>query len=186
MFYQDLAIVALFIFLFSLFGSRFERYSISGPMLAVVVGLLMGPALLNIMQISPGSKIYKTLTEFALAIVLFTDASKTNLRVLEHSIKIPLRLLLIGLPLTIILGTFIGALTFPDLTWIELGLLATMLAPTDAALGKSVVTNSKVPSNIREALNVESGLNDGISVPILYLLLAIFSAHSIQDVSVWF
>jgi NhaP-type Na+/H+ or K+/H+ antiporter len=97
-----------------------------------------------------------------------------------------LRLLLIGLPLTILAGTITGYFIFSGLTWIELAIIATMLAPTDAALGKAVVTNPKVPSKIREALNVESGLNDGISVPVLYLLIALSEAHEISDVSVQF
>ena len=105
--------------------------------------------------------------------VLFTDASNTNLKVLKKSLAIPKRLLLIGLPLTILLGFGAGYLVFDGLTLIEIAIIATMLAPTDAALGKAVVTNEAVPSNIRESLNVESGLNDGICVPILFIFLAL-------------
>ncbi len=71
-----------------------------------------------------------------------------------------------------------------DHLWIELAILATILAPTDAALGKAVVSNPVVPSRIREALNVESGLNDGISVPILFLLITLFTAQASEDVSI--
>jgi len=142
--------------------------------------------LLNILNIQLTSEGYKTFAELALALVLFTDASNTNLKVLEHNIGVPTRLLLIGLPLTIAFGIGAGFLIFNEYSWIEVGILATMLAPTDAALGKAVVTNPKVPSKIREALNVESGLNDGISVPILFLLIAFFTATSIDDVSLQF
>jgi NhaP-type Na+/H+ or K+/H+ antiporter len=105
--------------------------------------------------------------------VLFTDASNTNLRVLKKNLAIPQRLLLIGLPLTILLGFGAGLLIFDGLTLVEIAIIATMLAPTDAALGKAVVTNEAVPANIRESLNVESGLNDGICVPILFIFLAL-------------
>jgi len=184
--YQNLAILSVFILLYSLFAKRIEKTSISGPILAVLFGVIAGPLLLNILNIQLTSEGYKTFAELALALVLFTDASNTNLKVLEHNIGVPTRLLLIGLPLTIAFGIGAGFLIFNEYSWIEVGILATMLAPTDAALGKAVVTNPKVPSKIREALNVESGLNDGISVPILFLLIAFFTATSIDDVSLQF
>ncbi len=113
------------------------------------------------------------LAELTLAMVLFTDASNANFGVLKSSIRLPKRLLLIGLPLTILLGFGAGVLIFPGLGLFEVAILAIMLAPTDAALGKAVVTDERVPDNIREGLNVESGLNDGICVPILFVFLAL-------------
>jgi len=86
---------------------------------------------------------------------------------------LPVRLLLVGLPLTILLGFGVAALLFKELSLFEWAVLATMLAPTDAALGKAVVTNETVPNAARQGLNVESGLNDGICVPILFLFLAL-------------
>jgi NhaP-type Na+/H+ or K+/H+ antiporter len=105
-------------------------------------------------------------------VLLFSDAANANLSKLRQFSQIPWRLLLIGLPLTILLGFGTGVILFNNLALLEIAILATILAPTDAALGKAVVTNEAVPSNIRESLNVESGLNDGICVPILYLFLA--------------
>ncbi len=113
------------------------------------------------------------IVELTLALILFTDAANADLAVLKNSIRLPCRLLLVGLPLTILLGLGVGRLLFPDFSLVEAAILSTMLAPTDAALGKAVVTNPHVPPKIREDLNVESGLNDGICVPILFALLAI-------------
>ena len=113
------------------------------------------------------------IVELTLALILFTDAANADLTVLKNSIRLPCRLLLVGLPLTILLGLGVGRLLFPDFSLVEAAILSTMLAPTDAALGKAVVTNPHVPPKIREDLNVESGLNDGICVPILFALLAI-------------
>ncbi|MGH0032198.1 MAG: cation:proton antiporter, partial [Myxococcota bacterium] len=107
------------------------------------------------------------------ALVLFTDAADADLGVLRGSLRIPRRLLLAGLPLTILLGFAAAALLLPGLSVLEALVLATMLAPTDAALGAAVVTNPAVPARIREALNVESGLNDGICVPFLFTFLAV-------------
>ena len=114
-------------------------------------------------------------SEITLAVVLFTDSAGANLPVLMRFERLPARLLLIGLPLTIGLGFLTGCLLCNNLTWIELALLATMLAPTDAALGQAVINDDAVPSSVREGLNVESGLNDGICVPVLLLFLAISS-----------
>jgi NhaP-type Na+/H+ or K+/H+ antiporter len=105
--------------------------------------------------------------------VLFTDAAGADMGVLRKAKALPIRLLLIGLPLTILLGFGVGVLLVEKLSLFEVALLATMLAPTDAALGKAVVTNEAVPDPVRQGLNVESGLNDGICVPILFVFLAL-------------
>ena len=133
---------------------------------------------LNVFDIQIEYESYMTLAELALALVLFTDASNANISVLKKNIKIPSKLLLIGLPITILFGYLAGVAIFDGFGWIEVAILATALAPTDAALGKSVATNPKVPSKIRESLNVESGLNDGICVPVLLLFMALFSSST--------
>jgi NhaP-type Na+/H+ or K+/H+ antiporter len=109
------------------------------------------------------------------------DAANADIDKLKQFSQIPQRLLLIGLPLTILLGFGAGVVLFKGLTLLEIAILATMLAPTDAALGKAVVTNKTVPSNIRESLKVESGLNDGICVPILFLFLAPITQTGVED-----
>jgi NhaP-type Na+/H+ or K+/H+ antiporter len=96
-------------------------------------------------------------------------------------IRLPRRLLLVGLPLTILLGYLVGVLVFDGLGVFEIALIATMLAPTDAALGKAVVTNESVPTDVRESLNVESGLNDGICVPVLFVFLALATGSAAED-----
>ena len=174
--YQDWAILAAFVFAYSTIAGRIEKTWISGAIVFVAFGLLAGPSGLGILQFDVESEDLRTLAELTLAVILFTDAANANLPVLKNSVRLPTRLLLLGLPLTILLGFGVGRLLFPDITLLEAGILATMLAPTDAALGKAVVTNPNVPDRIREDLNVESGLNDGICVPILFGLLA-FATH---------
>jgi len=178
MIYQNILLFASFILIYSLIAKRIDKTPVSGPFLAIVFGLVMGPLLLNLIVIKVEIEGYKVIAELALALVLFTDASNTNIRELRKHASVPTRLLLIGLPLTIILGMVGGGIVFRGFSWIELGILATLLAPTDAALGKPVVTNSSVPSKLRESLNVESGLNDGICVPVLFLFIAFFAAQT--------
>ena len=170
--------MAIFIFIYCVIAGRVERMPVSGPIIFVGFGLAFGPLGLGLLTFEITGESLRILAELTLAIVLFTDAAGSNLGVLRRSEQIPVRLLLIGLPLTILLGFVVGWAILPGLTLIELTILATMLAPTDAALGSAVVSNPKVPSDIREGLNVESGLNDGICVPILFVLLALATDKS--------
>ncbi len=171
--YENLMILGVFIFLYSISSKWLETTPINGAVLFTAVGLVLGPLGMDLLKFEIEAEGISTLAELTLALVLFTDAANANLGVLKKSYLLPQRLLLIGLPLTILIGFGVGALVFGGLTMIEIAILATMLAPTDAALGKAVVTSESVPDNIREGLNVESGLNDGICVPILFVFLAI-------------
>ena len=145
----------------------------SGPIVFTIFGMLIGPVGLDLLLFKADGETIRTLAELTLALVLFTDAAGADMNVLRRTETLPVRLLLIGLPLTILLGFGVGVLLIENLSLFEVALLATMLAPTDAALGKAVVTNEAVPDAIRQGLNVESGLNDGICVPILYVFLAL-------------
>ena len=176
--YQILAVIAAFAFLYSLVASRLERTPINGAVVYVAFGLLCGPSCLGWIELSIDGEGVKLLAELTLAVVLFTDSANANLPVLRRIERLPIRLLLIGLPLTIALGFGTGVLLFESLTLVEIALLATMLAPTDAALGKAVVTNPAVPDSVREGLNVESGLNDGICVPVLLIFLALAAGNA--------
>jgi NhaP-type Na+/H+ or K+/H+ antiporter len=135
----------------------------------------MGPVVFGWLELTATGETIGVIAEFTLAIVLFLDATNANHSMLKQILKLPVRMLLVGLPHTIVLGIAIGRLLFPELAMLELCILATMLAPTDAALGKGVVTNRAVPEAVQEGLNVESGLNDGICVPVLFTFLALAS-----------
>jgi NhaP-type Na+/H+ or K+/H+ antiporter len=176
--YESLAILALFSCAYSLIAGKIDKGSISGPILFCIFGVLMGPQVLNHFPMAGDIGTIKILAELTLALVLFTDAAGADLSVLRQNARIPIRLLMIGLPLTLALGYGLGMALFDGVALLELGLLATMLAPTDAALGKPVVTNKKVPAEFREGLNVESGLNDGICVPILLVLLELATGET--------
>ena len=181
--YEYLFLFAVLIFLYSIFATRIEKMLVNGPFLFMVVGIILGPLVLNAVDLKISGDEYETLANLALALVLFTGAASVDLEVLKSSVTIPARLLFIGLPLTIISGFITGYFIFNDLLIIELAILATVLAPTDAALGEAVVKDQVVPAKVRNALNVESGLNDGISVPVFLLLLAFLKVHTIDEVT---
>jgi NhaP-type Na+/H+ or K+/H+ antiporter len=179
--YETLAIVAGIVFFYSISSRGLERTPINGAIVFCAFGVIFGPLGLDYLKLDPGTETLRTLAELTLALLLFTDAANANLGVLRGHIGIPRRLLVLGLPLTIALGFGAGILLFDGLTMFEIAIIATMLAPTDAALGKAVVTNPSVPAPIREGLNVESGLNDGICVPILFLFLALATESGSGD-----
>ena len=176
--YQILTVLAAFAFLYSVVASKLESTPINGAVVYLFAGLACGSYGLGWVELSVDGEGLKRLAEFTLALVLFSDSANSNLRVLRKVKGIPIRLLLVGLPLTIIAGCGLGYLMFEQLTLFEIALLATMLAPTDAALGQGVVTNESVPASVRETLNVESGLNDGICVPVLLVFLALIGGST--------
>lgn len=170
--YENIAILALFGFVYSVFARRIEQKWFSGPMVFTLFGVLFGSMGLGVLTLDIGEEGLKILAEITLAIVLFNDAAGSNLKALWSGRRIPRQMLGIGLPLTILLGFGVGYVLFNGtLSLWEIAMLATMLAATDAALGKPVLSNKAVPERLREGLNVESGLNDGICVPILFLFI---------------
>lgn len=171
--YRELAIFALFVFCYSIVAGRVERAAASGPIVFVFAGLIMGPYGLAWFDGDVSNTWLRILADLTLATILFIDAANADLRILKKHVQIPSRMLLLGLPVTIALGTIAAILLFDQLTIYEAAILGTMLAATDAALGKAVITNKSVPSRVREGLNFESGLNDGLCVPILLLFIAL-------------
>jgi len=171
--YENLALLAGFALVYSAVAGALERTWISGAIVFTAFGLLVGPMGLGLLTWDTDRETMRSLAEVTLALVLFTDAAGADMSVLKKARGLPVRLLLIGLPLTILLGFGVGVLLVDSLSLFALALLATMLAPTDAALGKAVVSNEAVPDDIRQGLNVESGLNDGICVPVLFVFLAL-------------
>ena len=146
--------------------------------LFVGIGLLVGPRVLDELDLARTSSTVQGLAEATLALVLFSDASRINLRKLGRGADVPVRLLGIGLPLTIVLGALAAAAIFGQISIEEALIVGVVLAPTDAALGQAVVTNARVPARIEQGLNVESGLNDGICVPLLFIAVAAADVHS--------
>ncbi len=169
----SLAVVAALLLVYAGVSHRLERTIVSAAMVFTAAGLLLGPDVLDWLHFDLGSSEIRLFAEITLTLVLFLDASRIDVRALRRELGFPARLLGIGLPLTIVAGTLVGALLFDELGWAEVLVLAIVLAPTDAALGLPVVTDMRLPSRVRQSLNVESGLNDGICVPLLFIALAI-------------
>jgi len=173
-----LALVALALLGVAAVSKRLSGSPVTAAMLFVGFGLLAGPEVLDGVDVASSGATVRTLAEATLAVVLFADASRVDLRRLRRGADVPLRLLGIGLPLTIALGAAAAVAVFGELSFEEALILAVVLAPTDAALGQAVVVHPRVPQRIRQGLNVESGLNDGICVPLLFAAVALADVES--------
>lgn len=170
---SGLAVVAAVFLAYAALSRRLRTSSLTAPMVFVGAGCLFGSEGLGWLEFGSAQHTVSTLAEATLVVVLFTDASRIDLRRLRAEFGVPARLLGIGLPLTIAAGTLVAMLVLRELAWAEALVLAIVLAPTDAALGQAVVTDEELPSGVRQGLNIESGLNDGLCVPLLTIALAI-------------
>jgi NhaP-type Na+/H+ or K+/H+ antiporter len=168
---SDLAIVAALVFGWGTLSARLERFDVTAPIIFVLAGLLLTHGPLGFLSVTPSKELIKELAEFALALVLFSDASRVGLHELRVDAGLYVRLLGGALPLTIGLGTVLALALTSDNIWLAL-LVGAALAPTDAALGASMMANPVVPARIRRLINVESGLNDGIATPFVSVSLA--------------
>ncbi len=173
---SDLAIVAALVFAWGTVSARLERFDVTAPIIFVLAGVLLTHGPLATLGFVPAPELIKTLAEVTLVLVLFSDASRVGLRELRADAGVYGRLLGVGLPLTIGLGTLLALALFGGMSiWLAL-LVGAALAPTDAALGAGMMVNPAVPARIRRLLNVESGLNDGIATP--FVLVAIAGAQT--------
>lgn len=155
---------------------RMERTVLTAPMVFIAVG-----AALSVTGFIPHKEAEAALhivAEVTLVVLLFLDAAQTDLGALRRRHVWPVRMLVIGLPLAIGLGTLAALLLLPAWPLAAAALIAAILAPTDAALGQAVVTNPVVPERVRRALTVESGLNDGLALPAV-LLFASLAAEAV-------
>ena len=170
--------IALVVLGYGWFSKLLSRFNISGPMVFTGVGVLLSPLVFGVQATHLDSEVVQIIAEVALILVLFSDAATLNLGELKRDWKLPARLLFIGLPITILVATFVAKGFFPAESTIYLLLMALLLAPTDAALGKAVVSDTRVAEKIRTTINVESGLNDGIVFPIVITVISMITGGS--------
>lgn len=170
---SSLAIVVAGLLLYSLIAGRLQGTVVTAPLVFIIFGFVVGSGGLDLANLDAGHSTIHVIVELTLILVLFTDAARIDINRVRKDHNLPARMLIIGLPLVIAAGTLIAAQLFPDFSIWEAALLAALLAPTDAALGQSVVSAKAVPGRIRQAINIESGLNDGIALPAVLLFAAL-------------
>ncbi|WP_462160027.1 cation:proton antiporter domain-containing protein [Pseudoalteromonas sp. GB56] len=179
--YYIAIILAVSFFIYSISFRQLARAELTGPMYFVLVGMIIAALFVNQFQTSQPLDALLPLVELTLAVFLFSDAAQTRMSVLQREYKYPLILLFIALPLTFFSTLFTGYILFSESSLIALALIAIILTPTDAALSKGILEAKAVPAKVREAINIESGLNDGLCVPIFLFLFLSWQADSWQS-----
>jgi sodium/hydrogen antiporter len=174
--------IAVVLIVYSAASGPLGRAGVTSAMAFVVAGLCTGASGLGWLDVPLESAVVERVTELALAFLLFSDSARIDVGSLRHSLGWPSRLLLIGLPLTLVAGLGAGLLVFPGMAATSAFLLSTMLCSTDAALGQRVVEDPAVPPRVRQALDVESGLNDGVAVPFFLVALDVSLATLVGGV----
>lgn len=187
----DLTIVCATVLALAFWSRRLARWPLTPPMIFLGVGLALGSDLLGARPGQATSAALHLLAEYTLVFLLFRDAARIDLRELRRNLGVPARLLVLGMPLVAGLGMGVAYFVFPALSFWEYAVLAAILTPTDAALGSAVVEDERVPERLRQSLDVESGLNDGLAVPLVTLAIALaadgsqpgaldFGLHTVQ------
>lgn len=173
----ELLAFAALILGYGLLSRRLELSSVSPQMAFVAMGMLLGSSVVTFIDLSVEDELFLLVGEAALVLTLFTDAVRINLTALSEDESLSIRLLAFGMPLTIAAGTAVAAFMFTGLSIYEAAIIGTVLSPTDAGLGQSLINSRLIPMRIRQAINVESGLNDGVSTPILFMFIALAEAR---------
>ena len=182
----SLAIIAGGLLMYSLISGRLQGTVITAPLVFIVFGFSIGKGGFDMADVDAGNSVIHFIAELTLILVLFSDAARIDISAVRQDHNLPSRMLIIGLPLAIVAGTLFASQLFPDFSMWEAALLAALLAPTDAALGQSVISDRAVPVRIRQAINIESGLNDGIVLPAVLLVAALAgTAHGAMPASEW-
>ncbi|MEM8704354.1 MAG: cation:proton antiporter, partial [Pseudomonadota bacterium] len=178
-----LLMLAMFTVCYTLLAKTLSKGILTAPILFIGFGYLMAQT--GLMPFAEAEHLLHIVAELALIILLFLDAAQINLRALRERHQWPLRMLLIGLPLAVAIGTAAAAPFLTAYPLIVAALVAALLAPTDAALGQAVVTNKAVPERVRRALTLESGLNDGLALPVILLFASLTAEMMHQDATNW-
>ena len=170
-------VLVLVVLGWAVMSDRLARWNITGPLVFTATGFALGNPDWGPLPIDVEAPSIHLLAELTLALLLFSDAARVNVSKLRLDIRVPARLLGIGLPLSVILGALAAAWLFGDFSWALAGFVGAALAPTDAALSAQVINDERIPSRVRRDLNVESGLNDGIVTPIVVFTLAVAASQ---------
>jgi sodium/hydrogen antiporter len=171
------AVVSLLLLGWAALSGPLARHNVTGPLVFVTAGYLLANPNWGILPLSLETATVHAIAEAALALVLFADACRVNVSELRRDTWLPFRLLAIGLLLSLLVGGLLASWLLVGLPWALAAFVGAALAPTDAALSVQVINDGRIPTRIRRALNVESGLNDGIATPVVTLALALAASQ---------
>lgn len=176
-------LIAAFLVGFSMIAKRLSSTILTAPMAFLGFGVALHFA--GLVPEEGSERILHLLAEITLMVLLFLDAARVDHEGLRRNRVWPIRMLLIGIPLAFLFGSVAGWLLLPGWPFGAVALIAAILVPTDAALGDSVITNPDVPERHRSTLTVESGLNDGLALPLVLMMAALAAPAGTAPAGGW-
>lgn len=174
-------VLAVLVLAYALVSEQVNRRFVAPALIFMLIGMALGPFGLELLEAGPATEGYTVLAQLALALILFNQAAELRLDRIQMHGPVTLRLLVVGIPLTIVLGTLTAALLLPVLPWWEAVCLAAIVAPTEAALIEALLKDSRIPERVRHALSVESGFYDGFALAVLLIALGLASQQETGD-----
>ena len=178
-----LVVIMAILLAWALVAGRLARWSITAPLTMVVAGVALTAGSNPVFRFDLETASSERVVEVVLAILLFVDATETPGGIAGREPKLTARLIGIALPLTLAAAIGVGFLLLPGAGFWLLAVLATVVVPTDLAPAAALIRDRRVPARLRELLNVESGLNDGLVAPVFLFCLAAAKAHDSRGVA---
>ena len=176
--YTTPLVLAVLVLGYAVVSERVNRSFIAPALIFLLLGMGLGPFGLGILEAGAGTEGYTVLAQLALTVILFNQAAKLRLNRIRVHGPVTLRLLIVGIPLTVLLGALTATLLLPVLPWWEAVCVAAIVAPTEVALIEALLEDRRIPERVRHALSVESGFYDGFALAILLTALALASEHT--------
>lgn len=176
---MGLLVFALILLLAVLLSELAHRSVLSTAVLFLIGGFIAGAGVTDLIDVTPAERSVRQLAEVALFAVLFTDGMRVGIRDLASAWRLPGRALFFGMPLTLLV-TALLAHGVAGLGWMESFLVGAVLSPTDPVFAAAIVGRAGVPRRLRHLLNVESGLNDGLALPVVIVLLALLDKEPVH------
>ncbi len=178
MHYTTPLVLAVLVLGYAVVSERVNRSFIAPALIFLLLGMGLGPFGLGVLEAGAGTEGYTVLAQLALTMILFNQAAKLRLDRIRLHGPVTLRLLIVGIPLTVLLGALTATVLLPVLPWWEAVCVAAIVAPTEAALIEALLEDRRIPERVRHALSVESGFYDGFALAILLTALALASEHT--------
>lgn len=178
-------VLTLLVLGYAVVSALVNRWYVAPALIFVGLGMLFGPFGFNLLAAGPGTEGYTLLAQLALTVILFNQAAKLDPGKAFRRGQVTFRLLVIGIPLTLVLGSLTAAVLLPVLPWWEAVCLAAIVAPTEVALIEALIEDHRVPERVRNALSVESGFYDGFALAVLLAALALASAQTDERPRDW-
>ncbi|MBX3098267.1 MAG: cation:proton antiporter [Salinibacterium sp.] len=156
-----------------------HRTVLSTAVVFLVAGFLLGQGMAGVVVLTAGDDRVSVLAQIALFVVLYTDGQRLAIRDLARAWRLPGRALLLGMPLTFVITALLGV-WLVGLPWPQALLIAAVLAPTDPVFASAIVGRNEIPARIRGLLQVESGLNDGLALPVVLIFIAAIGGPDVE------